>query len=150
MKSPIVKLLVLVGVVASFSLQGFTPCLPNTTTVCISNFHWTDAYNVDHDYYASHVYVGGPTVTDPTGYHDTDIYTNLPRTTEWFGTDHQHYHTQYSDETVIMVYVKKTSTSSWEYIGATDTADSRVSLTTTYPDYMYSISFNASILGYPE
>lgn len=150
MKSAIVKLLVLVAVLTSFSLQGFTPCLPNTTTVCISNLHWTDPYNVDHDYYSVQVVVGGPTVSDPTGWHTSNIVTSLPRTTEWFSTDYQHYWTVYSNHTNISVYAKKYSNSSYEWLGDTDTSDSRVTKTITYPDYMYYISFNASILGFPE
>ena len=91
--------------------------------------------------------VSGPIVTDPGNIYVTyGDPVSLPRTTEYFPTDYQHYYTPSSYYTNVTLYVKETSTSSWQNLGS---ISSHSYYTTRYvvDTYMYVMEFSKGALA---
>ena len=146
MKSTFFKLAICAIILSSFSLQSFSPCLPNVTTIKITDLYWLDNNNNHQDYYSAKVTVSGPIVTDPGNIYVTyGAPVSLPRTTEYFSTDYQYYYTSSSSWTNVTLYAKQTSNSSWQNLGS---ISSHSIFTTRYvvDTYLYVMEFSKGAL----
>lgn len=148
MKSTFVKFAIFAIILGSFSLQSFSPGLPDVTTVKVTDLYWIDAQNVHHNYYAAKVSFWGPIVTDVTGSYSTNNITITgPNTTEYFPTGYQHYYVTGGNLSTAQLSVKVNSNSAWELLGG---LDSNSCMVTRYMsgNYMYVMEFSRGAVAY--
>jgi hypothetical protein len=151
MKSILIKLSLLGVILFSFSLQAFTPPLPNVTTIKITDLQFTDQYGT-HDYYAAKVYASCEYDLLNPGYPGStpNILVSLPRDEEWFPTTFQAQYTSSTGPlTTAGLYVKETSTSNWQYLGSLN-CNSMYVTRYVVDNYLYVMEFSKNAFVIPE
>lgn len=134
MKSNKYKIVSVIIVVLAFTMQSYSPPLPNVTGVQITD--------LPTNYYAVQVCISGYTTVTYDNEYDYDIGPIPFNSTTYFGADHQFVHnTSTSTYVVVAVYVKQTSSSGWTGVGTmrSDNIDMTKSLS---GEFLCSCSFS--------